>query len=297
MSNKVLQSFTFNAESLTDFLSLSTKIEDIYVDKSDYEKQLQKAKQSLSELQEKLFASGQNTSLLVIFQALDAAGKDGTIKAIFSDINPFGISFYAFKKPDSTEQSHDFLRRFNQVLPRMGNWAVFNRSYYEDVLVPQVHPEIIVDNSQLPDFFQKDISQLMDNRLVDINNYEQYLHNNGIRLVKFYLHLSKSEQAERLRERLTNPEKHWKFDKNDVVERNYWSNYQKAYFSVLKHTHTKIAPWFIIPADDKKNMRLIVISILIEIIEEMLKTSKPKPRFDDKEIEMLLNEIDKQNNE
>lgn len=293
MPNKTISSFIFNSESLTAFSNLSTKIEDIYVDKSDYEEKIQNAKKYLSELHEKFYNYTQN-SLVIIFQAPDAAGKDGTIKTVFSDINPFGISFQAFKRPDTNELDHDYLWRFNQVLPRRGHWAVFNRSYYEDVIVPQVHPEFVINNPQFPDYLKNNIADLITHRLEDINNYEKYLNRNGTKIIKFYLHLSKTEQAERLKERLINPEKHWKFDPNDIIERNHWKSFQNAYFKTFQQTNTPIAPWIVIPADDKKNMRLLVLFILIDILEEFLQTVEPTSKFSKQEIETFLSEINKQ---
>jgi PPK2 family polyphosphate:nucleotide phosphotransferase len=239
----------------------STKIEDLYSSKDDYEKQLLAAQETLNDLQNKLYAHGKY-GVLVIFQAMDAAGKDGTMSAVFKNVNPLGLSFISFKRPTETEIAHDYLWRCFKELPERGKVQVFNRSYYEEVLVVKVHPSIIKDVQQLPEHLKTD--NIWQKRYTDICNFEEYLHNNGIEVIKFFLNVSKKEQGERLIARIEDPEKHWKFDENDVKEREHWSAYMAAYQDMIEATATENAPWHIIPADDKKNMRLLVAEVLID---------------------------------
>jgi PPK2 family polyphosphate:nucleotide phosphotransferase len=208
--------------------------------------------------------------MLVIFQAMDAAGKDSTIKHVFAGINPAGLRVVSFKRPSENELDHDFLWRTNLQLPERGTMTVFNRSYYEEVLVVKVHPNIITDTQHLPEKLSDDLDELFEKRYHDIANLEKYLTNNGIEIVKFFLHVSKKEQAERLLERLEDPTKNWKFEAGDLNERALWDKYQKAYEKAINATATKHAPWYVIPADDKKNMRLLVC----EVLKERLKALK-----------------------
>ncbi len=218
----------------------------------------------LAELQDKLYAN--NTyALLVIFQALDAAGKDGTIKHVMSGINPQGCQVYSFKAPSAEDLDHDYLWRCMKCLPERGRIGIFNRSYYEEVLVARVHPEIL-DRQQLPEKARK---KPWKTRFEEINNFEKYLVHNGIIVVKFFLNVSKAEQKQRFLARIDRPDKNWKFSSSDAQERQHWDEYQEAYEDCFNHTSTDWAPWHIIPADHKPTTRLAVARILIKTLEDL----------------------------
>ncbi len=223
--------------------------------------ELQESVQAISNHQDMLYA--QNTyALLVIFQAMDAAGKDSTIKHVMSGVNPQGCQVYSFKAPSSEELDHDYLWRCMVRLPERGRIGIFNRSYYEEVLVTRVHPNLL-EHQQLPPFSQKAIWK---NRFEEINNFEKYLVNNGIVVLKFFLNVSREEQKKRFLSRIVTPEKNWKFETGDVAERQHWDEYISAYEDCFYNTSTEWAPWFIIPADSKANMRLLVSKILCETL-------------------------------
>ncbi|MCA0424534.1 MAG: polyphosphate kinase 2 family protein [Proteobacteria bacterium] len=215
----------------------------------------------LSKLQEKLYAQDK-WSVLVIFQAMDAAGKDSTIKHVLSGINPQGCEVTPFKRPSDEELSHDFLWRCLRRLPERGRIGIFNRSHYEEVLVVRVHPEILAAQ-HLPDEIKKD-DEIFDKRLKDIRHFENYLARNGTKIIKFFLHVSKDEQKKRLLSRLDEPDKNWKFELGDLKERALWDDYQKAYKHAIRETATKKAPWYVIPADDKWFMRAAVVRALLK---------------------------------
>jgi PPK2 family polyphosphate:nucleotide phosphotransferase len=219
----------------------------------------------LAELQEKLYA--QNCwALLLIFQAMDAAGKDSTIKHVMSGVNPQGCQVYSFKAPSSQELDHDFLWRTNLCVPERGKIGIFNRSYYEEVLVVRVHPELLQRQHLPPDLLNKKIWQ---QRFDDINAYERYLTRNGIAIRKFFLHVSKKEQKQRFMDRLDQPEKNWKFEGADVRERQHWGEYQRAYQDMIQSTATRHAPWFVVPADHKWFTRLVVAAAVIDAMQEL----------------------------
>lgn len=236
-----------------------------YLDKSQAFGKLEQDIQQLAQYQDILYA--QNTyALLVIFQAMDAAGKDGTIKHVMSGLNPQGCQVFSFKAPSAEELDHDYLWRSFKALPERGRIGIFNRSYYEEVLVARVHPEVL-DRQQLPpDAKGKGIWK---QRFREINHFEQYLVDNGIIVVKFFLNVSKKEQKKRFLERITNPEKNWKFSLNDVQERQYWDDYMHAYEEMFRYTSTEYAPWYIIPADHKWFTRLTVASILCDRMKQL----------------------------
>ncbi len=260
--------FEFNGKGHFSIKKTKTKVSDFYADKEDYELALKSLQVELDELQQKMFAHNKY-GLVVIFQAMDAAGKDGTMKAVFSGVNPQGMKFYSFKRPTETELDHDFLWRTNRELPERGTITVFNRSYYEEVLVVKVHPEILLNTQKLPSEHTEDLEKVWQNRYEDIANLEKYLTRNGIHVVKFFLNISKSEQSERLIERIEDPTKNWKFDEQDVKERAFWNDYQAAYETLINETSTEQCPWYIVPADDKKNMRLIVADILAKKLKSL----------------------------
>jgi PPK2 family polyphosphate:nucleotide phosphotransferase len=225
---------------------------------------------SLAELQDKLYA--QNCwAVLLIFQAMDAAGKDGAIKHVMSGVNPQGVQVYSFKTPSTEELDHDYLWRTSQRLPGRGRIGIFNRSYYEEVLVVRVHPEVLKNERIPPSLVTKDI---WEERFQDIHCFERYLGRNGIIVRKFFLNISKKEQKRRFLARLDHPEKNWKFSSADVRERQYWKDYMKAYEDMIVNTATAKAPWYVVPADNKWFTRVVVAAAIVETLED-LKVSYP----------------------
>jgi PPK2 family polyphosphate:nucleotide phosphotransferase len=221
--------------------------------------------QALAELQDKLYAYDK-WALLLIFQAMDAAGKDGVIKHVMSGVNPQGCQVYSFKSPYAEELDHDFLWRCTKRLPNRGHIGVFNRSYYEETLVVRVHPEFLQKQKLPPSLITKDIWK---DRFRDIRAFERYLANSGILTVKFFLHVSKKEQKRRFLERLEKQEKNWKFSSSDMAERGYWDDYQKAYEDAIRNTATKHAPWYIVPADNKWFSRIVVAAAVIDTLADL----------------------------
>lgn len=250
-----------------------TKIKDFYEDKVDYEAILKSLQTEMDELQSIMYAHSKY-GVLAVFQAMDAAGKDGTMKAVFQGVHPLGMSFYSFKRPSETELNHDYMWRCYKELPERGKMQIFNRSYYEEVLVVKVHPEILENYQKIPDELKgKDVWK---KRYQDIKHFEDYLANNGIVVIKFFLNVSKEEQGNRLIERIEDITKNWKFEEGDIKERGFWNEYQKAYEEMINETSTEKNPWYVVPADDKKNMRLIVAKIIVEKLKE-LRMSYPEP--------------------
>ncbi|AFY35450.1 Polyphosphate:AMP phosphotransferase [Calothrix sp. PCC 7507] len=236
-----------------------------YQQKTDAEGKLETDIQRLANYQDILYA--QNTyALLIIFQAMDAAGKDSTIKHVMSGVNPQGCQVFSFKAPSAEELDHDYLWRSMKALPERGRIGIFNRSYYEEVLVARVHPEIL-QNQQLPNFIQG--NQIWKQRFEEINNFEKYLTNNGVVVIKFFLNVSKTEQKKRFLDRIASPEKNWKFSVNDVRERGFWNDYMDAYEQVFNHTSTEWAPWYVIPADRKWFTHLAVADIICTKLQEL----------------------------
>jgi PPK2 family polyphosphate:nucleotide phosphotransferase len=240
--------------------------------KKRYQKLLEEHVKELSSLQQLHYASNRY-ALLLIFQALDAAGKDGAIRHVMSGVNPEGCDVFSFKQPSAEELEHDFLWRTTCRLPERGRIGIFNRSYYEEVLVVRVHPEILRAQG-LPDELL-DEKTIWKERYRSIVDLEAHLHRNGTRIIKFFLHLSKNEQRKRFLERLDEPDKNWKFSLSDIHERKYWKHYVKAYEACLHATSTHHAPWYVVPADDKENARLIVSQILLDTFKA-LKMAYPK---------------------
>ena len=259
-----------------------TRIEPVYKSKKDYKVLLQQQIDALSQQQQLQYADDRY-SLLLIFQAMDAAGKDGAIKHVMSGINPQGCQVFSFKKPSAKELDHDFLWRTNQCLPERGRIGIFNRSYYEEVLVVRVHPEIL-GSQKLPGDLS-DLDAIWQQRYRSIVDLEDHLYRNGTRVIKFFLHLSEQEQRKRFLARIDNPEKNWKFSSADIKERKFWSQYMQAYEACLNATSTATAPWYVVPADDKKNARLLIANIILETY----KTLKMNyPVTDDKRRQELL---------
>jgi PPK2 family polyphosphate:nucleotide phosphotransferase len=259
-----------------------TNVKPVYESKDDYQSLLQEHVAHLSSLQHLLYASNQY-ALLLIFQAMDAAGKDGTIKHVMSGVNPQGCQVFSFKHPSANELQHDFLWRTIRDLPERGRIGIFNRSYYEEVLIARVHPEILYSEG-VPNG-HRDENMIWQSRYHSIVNLERHLHFNGTRIIKFFLHLSKEEQRKRFLARIDEPKKNWKMSLGDIEERKYWKHYMKAYEACLSATSIKEAPWYAVPADDKQNTRLIVSQIILDALSG-LKMSYPA-MSDEREQELL----------
>jgi PPK2 family polyphosphate:nucleotide phosphotransferase len=247
-----------------DLKKWPTKVKPVYGSDEDYEKLLREHIEELSAQQELLYASN-SYAVLLIFQAMDAAGKDGVIKHVMSGVNPQGCQVFSFKHPSASELQHDFLWRTTRDLPERGRIGIFNRSYYEEVLIARVHPEILIGEG----IVDGDMSTIWHDRYRSILNQEKHLHLNGTRIIKFFLHLSKDEQRKRFLERIDKPEKNWKFSEADIQERQYWKDYMKAYEKCLGATSTSDAPWYVVPADDKENARLIVSRIVVDTLADL----------------------------
>jgi PPK2 family polyphosphate:nucleotide phosphotransferase len=234
-------------------------------DKPEAKKYLQLGVQALSNLQDILYAQGE-WGLLLIFQAMDAAGKDSTIKHVMSGVNPQGVGVFSFKAPSSEDLAHDYLWRSFCCLPPRGKIGIFNRSYYEETLVVRLHPELL-DKQRIPNKFRGD--HFWRHRFEDINALERYLTRNGIAVRKFFLHVSRKEQKKRFLERLTTLDKNWKFSAADVKERQYWDDYQQAYEKMIRNTSSEHAPWIVVPADNKWFSRLLVVACVVDALQEM----------------------------
>jgi PPK2 family polyphosphate:nucleotide phosphotransferase len=228
-------------------------------------RELPRGVERLIDLQGKLYAQNR-WAILLIFQAMDAAGKDGAIKHVMSGVNPQGCQVYSFKQPSAEELNHDFLWRSNKCIPERGRIGIFNRSYYEEVLVVRVHKELLGRQRIPPALVTKDI---WNERFEDINSYERYLSRNGVIIRKFFLNLSREEQKKRFLKRLDRPNKNWKFSAADVTERERWPDYMKAYEDMIQHTATPHAPWYVVPADKKWYTRLVVAAAIIHALEDL----------------------------
>lgn len=239
--------------------------------KENADELLDQSVRRMADLQERLYAQD-HWAVLLIFQALDAAGKDGTIKHVMSGVNPQGCEVHSFKTPSLEEIDHDFMWRTTRVLPRRGHIGIFNRSYYEEVLVVRVHSEFLRGQRLPPELVTK---RIWEDRYEDINHFERYLSRQGVAIRKFFLHVSREEQKRRFLERLEEPEKHWKFSIGDVHERKYFKDYMRAYEQAIRATASSWAPWYVVPADRKWFTRLIVASAVIETLES-LRPSFPK---------------------
>lgn len=258
--------FLVKAGSEPDLSDHPTDFTGDYTDKADAVRNLEGNVQRLRKLQDVLYAQDRY-SLLVIFQAMDAAGKDGAIEHVMSGVNPQGCHVVSFKQPSSEEQDHDFLWRCQKALPERGKIGIFNRSHYEEVLVVRVHPEIL-QSSQLPPELKED-KNIWKKRFGHIRDWEQHLSENGTHILKFFLNVSKKEQKRRFLDRIDEPEKNWKFSMGDVKERAHWEEYMNAYKEALGATSTDAAPWYIIPADKKWFTRLAVSEIIVKKLESM----------------------------
>ena len=256
-----------------DLKKWPTDVTPYYESKKQFKKMLREHVEAMSEIQKLLYASNRY-AVLLIFQAMDAAGKDSAIKHVMSGVNPQGCQVFSFKHPSLEELDHDFLWRTTRSLPERGRIGIFNRSYYEEVLIVRVHPELLRAQG-LPrgEVNEKTIWQ---ERYQSIRGLEEHLHRNGTRIVKFFLHVSKEEQRRRFLARIDEPDKNWKFNRDDVEERKHWKDYMKAYETCLSATSTRDSPWYVVPADDKRNTWLIVSQIILDTLNQ-LKMEYPKP--------------------
>ncbi|MDB5484009.1 MAG: hypothetical protein JWO83_5062 [Caulobacteraceae bacterium] len=264
--------FRVRRGAAVDLKNLPTAIDPFYSSKEDYQAILDGQVARLVEQQELLYASD-CYALLIIFQAMDGAGKDGAIRHVMSGVNPQGCQVFSYRHPSPIELQHDFLWRTTRDLPERGRIGIFNRSYYEEVLVVRVHPELLA-SEVVPDA-PLDDETVWRRRYRSIANLESHLHANGTRIVKIYLHLSKDEQRKRFLARIDEADKNWKFSQADIEERKYWKSYMTAYEQCMKHTSTRDSPWYVVPADDKENARLIVAQIVVRALER-LKMSYPE---------------------
>jgi PPK2 family polyphosphate:nucleotide phosphotransferase len=263
--------FRIRENEKVDLGKRPTAVDPVYESKGDYKKILKDHVERLSELQRMLYASNRY-AVLLIFQAMDAAGKDGAIRHVMSGVNPQGCQVFSFKHPSPAELQHDFLWRTTRDLPERGRIGIFNRSYYEEVLIVRVHKDILASEG-LPDL-PRQADGIWKERYRSIADLERHLYGNGTRIVKFFLHLSRDEQRKRFLDRIDEPEKNWKFSAADLQERGYWDKYMEAYADCLAATSTEASPWYAIPADDKKNARLFVSEVILETLEG-LKMSYP----------------------
>jgi PPK2 family polyphosphate:nucleotide phosphotransferase len=264
--------YRVSPDKSVDLSEWPTIVDPFCKSKQEYKELLHEHMEKLSSLQHLHYASNRY-ALLLIFQGMDAAGKDGAIRHVMSGVNPAGCEVFSFKQPSAEELEHDFLWRTTCRLPERGRIGIFNRSYYEEVLVVRVHPEML-GGQGLPEEL-RDAKDIWDQRYDSIRNLEKHLHRNGTSIVKIFLHLSHDEQQKRFLERIDEPDKNWKFSTADIHERKYWKDYMKAYEECFKATSTRHAPWYIVPADDKENARLIVSQIVLDALGE-LKMAYPK---------------------
>lgn len=258
--------FRVAADTAVTLADWPTKIKRFYDSKKKYHRMLAHQVETLSDLQRVHYTSNRH-ALLLIFQAMDAAGKDGAIRHVMSGVNPQGCQVFSFKQPSPAELEHDFLWRTTRCLPERGRIGIFNRSYYEEVLVVRVHPELL----HAQGLTDQEIARrpIWEERYRSINDLEAHLHRSGTQILKFFLHLSKDEQRKRFLARIDEPEKNWKFSLADVKERARWDDYMTAYEACLSHTSHAHAPWHIVPADDKKNARLIISEIIVDALQQL----------------------------
>jgi PPK2 family polyphosphate:nucleotide phosphotransferase len=283
---------TFRYDGKKPFASADTPtlIDPLYTDEADFNQQLDDLSARMDQAQNVMHADGQY-GLLVVFQAMDAAGKDSSIRRVFRGVNPSRFQMAPFKKPEKEELKHDFLWRFWRELPERGNIGVFNRSYYEEVLTLRVHPEQLTKQLIPENLLPKDNKVLWKQRFGDIVHFEDYLYRNGFPIVKFYLHVDKKEQGKRLIARLEDGEKQWKLSESDLEERGFWPEYMRAYEDTVNGTATQTCPWYVIPSDDRTNQQLLIARILTELLESL---PVEFPKTDAKEAKKQIAEIKKQ---
>ena len=265
-----------------------TQVKPVYQSKKEYRELLEKQVEELSAQQQLHYASNRY-AVLLIFQAMDAAGKDGAIRHVMSGINPQGCQVHSFRHPSAEELEHDFLWRTTQALPERGQIGIFNRSYYEEVLIVRVHPEIL-QAENIPDGLTNK-EAIWPERYRSIVDMEEHLHRNGTRIIKFFLHLSEEEQRRRFLDRIDEPDKNWKFSLADMTERKFWNQYMRAYEECLSATSTGNAPWYVVPADDKENARLIISQTILDTFKS-LKLAYPKSSAEHKrELQLIRKQL------
>lgn len=270
-----LSDFRFPKKRPLNLKRLPTKVKDLYKDETDYLEKLGALRDDINQMQVQMFAHNRH-AMLVVFQAMDAAGKDSTIEHVFSGVNPEGVEVSSFKSPSNDELDHDFLWRTTARLPPRGKVGVFNRSYYEEVLICKVHDEFLTKYQRLPEACVKEMKKLWQQRYDSIRDLEKHLARNGTHVVKFFLNVSQREQAKRFLSRIEDRSKNWKFNEADLGEREHWKEYMRAYEDAINETACESAPWYVLPADNKKNMRLMVAMALRK---EMKKLKLEWPQF------------------
>jgi PPK2 family polyphosphate:nucleotide phosphotransferase len=285
-----VSSFRYTGKRKFSVSEASTLVDPFYTDEADQRQQLAELAARMDQAQNRMHAH-EHYGLLVVFQAMDAAGKDSSIRRVFNGVNPSRFKMVPFKKPGDEDLKHDFLWRFWQELPERGNIGVFNRSYYEEVLVLRVHPDRLREQAIPENLLPKDDKTLWKQRFDDIVHFEDYLFRNGFPIVKFYLHVSKEEQGKRLIARLKDAEKQWKFSESDLEERQFWPDYMQAYEDTINATATESNPWYVIPSDDRLNQQLIMAHILTDILESL---PTEFPQTDKAKASKLIKEIEKQ---
>jgi PPK2 family polyphosphate:nucleotide phosphotransferase len=292
---KKIKSKDFRYDGRTAFFinDVPTVIDPFYADEADLNHQLDQLAARMDQAQNVMHAD-EHYGLLVVFQAMDAAGKDSSIRRIFRGVNPSRFQMAPFKKPDKEDLKHDFLWRFWRELPERGNIGVFNRSYYEEVLALRVHPERLREQSIPKSLLPADDGELWQQRFRDIIHFEEYLFRNGFPIVKFYLHVSRKEQGQRLIARLKDSEKQWKFSDSDLEERQFWPDYMRAYEDTINATASAENPWYVIPSDDRPNQQLIMAHILAEILESLPVSF---PETDEKEAKKLIKAVEQQDSQ
>lgn len=284
--------FRITKEKEVELDKWPTQVKPIYKSKKKYKKLLKKNIKKLSSKQQLLYASN-SYSVLLIFQAMDAAGKDSAIRHVMSGINPQGCQVFSFKHPSVEELQHDFLWRTTQALPERGRIGIFNRSYYEEVLIVRVHPEIM-EGENIPESLLNK-KTIWKERYESIEAMEKHLYRNGTRIIKFFLHLSPKEQCNRFLKRIDNPKKNWKLSNSDIQERKFWKQYMKAYEDCLNATSTENSPWYVIPADDKKNSRLIISKIILDTLKSLQLTYPVASEEHRQELQDIRNQLTKEN--
>ncbi len=262
----MLKKYCYDGSRKLDLKSVPTNSKSDHVDKKAILEKTAENQQKIHQLQDKLYADGRE-GLIIVLQARDAAGKDSTIKHVLGGINPQGVDVYSFKQPSGAELAHDFLWRFNRSIPQRGKIAIFNRSYYEDVLVVRVHK--LYEKYAMPKRCIGKADEFFKKRYGHIVNYEEYLYDNGYRILKIFLNVSKDKQKERFLERIEQPEKNWKFSDSDLAERALWEKYSGAYEDAVNNTATKKAPWYVLPADQKWYTRYLVSKAILEVLTDM----------------------------
>ncbi|GAA4416789.1 polyphosphate kinase 2 family protein [Nibrella viscosa] len=269
--------------------NLPTCIEPLYESEEDWDRQMFDLSSRMDQLQNVMHAD-EHYGLVVLFQAMDAAGKDSSIRHVFKGLNPSRFRITAFKKPGSKDLKHEFMWRFWRELPERGTIGIFNRTYYEETLILRIHPERLKEQ-MIPKNLLPKGNQLWKERFADIVCFEEYLYRNGFPVIKFFLHVAKQEQGQRLISRLRDPEKQWKLSESDLEEREHWGEYMQAYEEVITQTATKNNPWYVIPSDDRKNQQLIIARIMVEVLESLPVNF---PQKDGQEAEKLIRIIEKQ---